>query len=365
MKIECEKEKISSVAEKSQRVAAKNNSLPILQCLLFIAHADGVKIKSTNIDVGVETTIPCRVFREGVVAVPAQVAANILSALPGKKITLEEKDGNLEIISESSKTTIKSIPPDDFPLFPSLVKENSLTISAKHFLYGIKSVWYSASISSIKPELSAVYIYYEGQYIYFVATDSFRLAEKRTPYKNTPPHGRILVPTKNLIEISKFLEDVDGDVDVYFSKNQLHIILPNTYLTSRLVEGIFPDYRQIIPTEYSTQATVLKNDFLTTLKTANIFIDRFNQLTFKIIPQEKKITLETQNPDIGKTSVSIPALIAGDAIEIRFNHRYVLDCLQSIPEESILLQFSNKNKPLRILGVNNGSFQYIVMPMNR
>ncbi|MEK7531957.1 MAG: DNA polymerase III subunit beta [Patescibacteria group bacterium] len=366
MKVECEKEKFTKAVQKAEKISGRGSNLPILSCLLISATGKSLKIRSTNIDLAVEITLSAKVEKEGVVAVPASILSNFLNNLPGKKnLTLFEKDGNIEISSEIASTTIKSFPTDDFPLFPSIQKEFEYQIPSNYLLQGVRSVQYSALTSNIKPELSSICMYSEGGQLYFVATDSFRLSEKHFPFKGDPITNKILIPYKNFIEIIKFFEEYSGDVSVIYSKNQIFFLFDTIYLTSRLVEGNFPDYRQIIPKEFSTEATLLKEDFLNALKVNNVFVDKFNQLTFILSPKEKKITLISQNADVGKTNVSLPSAITGEAFEIRFNHRYVSDCLPSITKESVVLRFSDKNKPLAISGVGDNSFLYIVMPMNR
>lgn len=366
MKVECEKEKFTKAVLKAEKITQKGSNLPILSCLLISATGKSLKIRATNIDLAVEITLPAKVEKEGVVAVPASILSNFLNNLPGKKnLILLERDGNMEISSEFASTTIKSHTTDDFPLFPSINKESEYQIPSKYLLQGVRSVQYSALTSAIKPELSSICIYSEGGQLYFVATDSFRLSEKHFPFKGDPITKKILIPYKNLIEISKFLEEYNGEVVVVYSKNQIFFLFNEIYLTSRLVEGNFPDYKQIIPKEFSSEATLLKEDLLSALKVNNVFIDKFNQLNFILSPKDKKLTLLSQNADIGKTSISLPASLVGENLEIRFNHRYISDCLPSITGESVVLRFSDKNKPLVISGVGDTSFLYVVMPMNR
>jgi DNA polymerase-3 subunit beta len=176
---------------------------------------------------------------------------NFLSTLKNKNVTLESEEGNLKITTETNKTVIKSLNHEDFPTIPVLKGEKTLNLSARDFIKGIKSVWYSSATSSMKPELSSIYIYSEDDTSIFVATDSFRLAEKKVKMKNAKDIGSLLIPVKNVPDILRVLEACEGEVEVSFTKNQISFRYNGVYLTSRVVDGVFPDYRQIIPKSHT------------------------------------------------------------------------------------------------------------------
>ena len=173
----------------------------------------------------------------------------------------------------------------------------------KDFLEGVRSVWYAASVSSMKPELSSVFLTHNEDEVVFVATDSFRLAEKKIRVKKLQKFSDILIPVKNIIDIIKILDGLGDEVLVQISEDQIALQLEGVYITSRLVEGNFPDYKQIIPKETKTTIKILKQDLLSGLKTANIFSDRFNKITFHIEPQNKKLSLKTKNSDVGENKI--------------------------------------------------------------
>ena len=231
---------------------------------------------------------------------------------------------------------------------------------------GIRSVSYSASPSHIKPELASVVIYSDGKQIIFVSTDSFRLAEKKVSAGLTREIPQTIVPIKNAVELAKVAEELGGhNMKIFLSKNQIAIDGDGIYFVSRVIDGSFPDYKQIIPKEWKTEAVVLKEDFLRALRTATVFSDSFNQTTISVLPGKKKMTLKTKNTDVGEGDLAIQAAISGESIDINFNHRYLSDCLPSIVSDSVSLSFSGTGKAAMIRGVSDSSFSYIVMPMNR
>lgn len=366
MKIECLREKLGSAIAKAERVTGKNLTLPILSCVLLQAHDNTLVVRSTNLDVGLEIKIPVKIEKEGTVIVPGGVLSSFINNLKDdKSVHLEAVDGNLKVFSSTQSTIIKGQPADDFPTIPSLEKEREFEIDAKDLLKGFRAVWYSAAVSSMKPELSSVCIYGEDDAVVFVATDSFRLAEKHIKTKKAKDVGTILIPFKNVVEIIKVFEDTDGSVKVSLNKNQITFAFDGIYLISRIVEGAFPDYKQIIPKEFKTEAIVLKQDIISSLKISNIFSDKFNQINIKIHPKSKKLELKTKNNDVGETINTLQATVEGEEVDINFNYKYIMDCFQSIDVDSISLNFNGTAKPLVIRPVGDKTFTYLVMPMNR
>lgn len=367
MKIECLKEKLTAAVSNAQRITGKNLTLPVLSCILLEAKDNNLKIKATNLDLGIEITIPVKVEEEGSVAVPGAILSSFISNLQDEKsIKLEVQDQNLFVGTQFNSTLIKALPTEDFPTIPVVPNERQFTINGKDFVKGLRSVWYSSATSSMKPELSSVYIYNnDDDGIVFVATDSFRLAEKQIKLKKSKEIGQILIPFKNVPEIVKIFEGVDADITVTLSKNQISFEYNGIYLVSRSIDGVFPDYKQIIPKEYKTEVIILKQDLINSLKLANIFGDKFNQINMKALPNNKVFELKTKNNDVGENENRLQASITGEDVEINFNYKYIIDCFQSIEADSVSLNFNGLNRPLVIRGVSDKSFMYLVMPMNK
>src|SRR3989344_1073451 len=270
MKLECSIEKIKNAILKVDKVTGKNLTLPALDSVLLICSGKSLKLRATNLSLGVEIEIPAKISKDGTVLVKGEVLSNIFGNLyQESQVSLESINNNLSLKTNNNNILIKCQPFDDFPTIPS-VSGNSLKIPAKKFIDGIRSVYYSSAISDIKPEISSVYIYPEDDNLIFVATDSFRLAEKKIKTKQTHDFDGILIPFKNISEIIKLFGDVDEDLSVSLTKNLISISGGNIYLTSRIIDGNFPDYKQIIPKNHTTEATVLKQDLLNSLKIANI-----------------------------------------------------------------------------------------------
>jgi DNA polymerase-3 subunit beta len=367
MKIECIKEKLHMAVSKAEKIVGKNLNLPVLSCLLFETKGNNLIIRSTNLDLGLEISIPVKIIESGKVAIPAQVLSSFLNNLSDdKNIILETKENILKVSSSSSEADIKTFLPDDFPTVPMIDEGKMSKISSKELIGGIKSVIYSSSTSSVKPELSSVYIYSNGdEGITFVATDSFRLAEKTIKTRKSVDLPGVLIPFKNASDILKILDDVNEEIQINSTKNQISFTFEGTYLISRVIDGVFPDYKQILPKETKTKVTVLKQDLINSLKISNIFSDNFNQMNISAQIGQKYIQVKTKNSNIGENTNKIEANIEGEGIEVNFNYKYIVDCLSSITSDSVYLSFNGVNKPLVVRGTTDKTFTYLVMPMNR
>src|SRR5581483_6798929 len=367
MKLEGLKEKLSTAISLAEKITAKSATLPVLKCVLFVAETNNLIIKATNLDIGIELEVPVKTEEKGEVAVPGSVLNNFInSSLEDKNIRFETKEGNLKVSTRRHQTLIKAVPHQDFPSIPKVENGQKITFNTKDLIRGFKSVWYSASVSSMKPELSSVFIYPDHDEVVFVATDSFRLAEKRLKIKNKKDFSQILIPFKNIPEIVRVLEQTgEAQVELSLNKNQLSFELPGIRLFSRVVDGIFPDYKQIIPKESTSEAVILKQDLINALKIANIFSNNFNHISLSLSPKNKLFELSSRNGEVGESQDKLEAALKGEDLEISFNYKYINDCFQSIDADSVQLTFSGPNKPLLIRGVNDRSFLYLVSPMNK
>lgn len=365
MKVECIKEKIRNAVSLAEKITGKNLTLPVLSTILLIVKDKVIKIRSTNLDLGIEIEIPAKVEKEGVIAIQGVILNSFLSNIYDTTVILESINNNLSVITNNSSTLIKSTPHDDFPTLPNISQGQSFTLPAQKLITGLKSVWYSAGTSDIKPEISSINIYTDSGNIIFVATDSFRLAEKKISFSRKEEISSILIPFKNISEVIRAFNDLSGDIIVRFNSNQISFQHDGIYLTSRLIDGTFPDYRQILPKGFKTEVIVLKQDLINSLKTTHLFADKFNQINIKINPRDKFFRFCSKNFDIGENVVKVDAALSGDPVDLNFNYKYIFDCFQSITKDSVSLQLNGESRPLIMQGVGDRTFTYLIMPLNQ
>lgn len=354
------KEKLELVG----RASTKHVTLPVLQCVLLEAKGNSLILRATNLEIGIEAKVKADVGEEGVAAVPASVLIQTTNLINQKEINIVYKNNSLLIDSGNSKTEIKCIPHEEFPSIPK-VPGKGQTLNCGLFSLGIRSVAFAASQSSIKPELGSVYIFQKKEHtLTFVATDSFRLMEKTVPQKGVTLDGSILLPHKNAVEIGRICEMSVSDPVFRHNDNQFSLEFPDgVYVTSRLTNGSFPDYEQIIPKEYVTHSTALKQDLLNVFKKTNIFLNKFMQVAISV--GKKSIVISAQNGEVGNTTESITAESDGEELTLSFNQRYISEALPHFVDDSIMLHLSGIGRPMVIKGTSDTSARYLVMPMNK
>lgn len=364
MQITCNRELLQKYISNADRVTSKHASLPILSSVLLLAQNKTLIIRSTNLEVGVEFQIPTDVKSEGSIALPGGLLANILASIPDEQqVTLTVKNGVCGIITKNKTLQVKGFTPDDFPTIPVIQGEEGFTVPSVKFIQGVKSVMMSAAISDIKPEISSVYMYQNGEFLVFVATDSFRLSEKKIKHPGiTLPHG-VIIPFKNILEIVRVLESTIEDIHFIITKNQMSCAGNSFYITSRIIQGIYPDYEQILPKSSLTEVTVLKADLINTLKLSTLFSDKFNKIVITVDPSQKVFKISTKNSDIGETESNLTATLVGEPVEISLNGKHFFESLSVIEKDSVIIQFNGVSKPAVIRGLGDSMFTYLTMPL--
>lgn len=356
-------EQLKILLDTVSRVATKHVTLPALSCVELVAEGNTLALSATNLEIGIRGTIVGTVSEEGTVLVPAHTLRETISLITQKEVVFTTEGDILHIEALSSKTDIKTMDAGDFPKIPN-VEGSTFTVQGSLFAHGIKTTAFAASQSSIKPELGSVYVFQKKEHsLTFVATDSFRLIEKTIPQKQLVFETTLLIPGKNALELARVAEETEGEVTLTVGENQCSLTTPTLYITSRLVSGTFPDYEQIIPKEYKTEATILVKDLSGALKKTNIFLNKFMQLTWTI--SEGTLTVSSQSNDSGATTESIHATTKGEELRLNFNQRYVSDIIPHVTDDSIHIKCAGIGRPMVITNAHEGSLRYLVMPMNK
>lgn len=343
----------------------KSATLPALSSILIIAADDGIKMRATNLETGIDLKIDGEQKSSGVVAVPAALLQQIASSLtPDGTITIEHTGDIVFLKSGTGKSSIKTTPYDDFPSIPfPETPQNRIVLPGVVLKNLFTSIASCASPSTVRPELASIYLSIEGGTLTAVATDSFRLAEKKVPLSNKGTQGKFLIPAKNAIDVSQALPD--DDIILSFDEHQCAFVSTSGMIVSRLTNAVYPDYRQIIPKESVVEAVVLRKDLENALKRTTIFSDSFQKISINFDPKKNIISLFAKNTDIGESTEALSAVISGGALDLSFNHRYLSAALSLTTAESLSLIAAGIGRPLLVKGVGDTSLLYLVSPMNQ
>lgn len=352
----------------SERITGKKESLPILSCILIDASEKSKEIvlKATNLEAGIEVHVPGEIVEKGIVAVPASILSQTMRSIGGDKVTLSSEEGNLLVESRGTKTLIKAVPHEEFPALSSADAKGDISLSRERLIAGIQAVSYAASPSMIRPDLGSIYISIQDGSMVCVATDSFRLAEKQVTDVGSKRSSDLLIPLKHALELVHVLERLDdSEVALAQGDGQLVLIGGGTRFVSRVVDATFPNYKEIIPKKFTTEATMLKNDLAEMLRKARVFSGTEMHVGLHVYPKKKIFSATARSADVGEMSDSIDAALSGEDLDINFHIGYIADCITSIASDSVVLGFSGAGRPLVIRGVSDPHFTYLVMPLNR
>jgi len=358
----------------AERITGKNLTLPVLNNIYLTTNKNELHILATDLELGIELTVSGKVEKEGQVVIPAKTFSSFLNSLTEEKITLEVEKQSLKVKSENYEALFQGINPEDFPIIPEVKTEKYIEVDKNIFRDAVSQVLPSIGYISTKPELCGVYFKLEKNTLTLVGTDSFRLAEKTISDNNFKTNIKdnleIIIPLKTMQEVYRISQEEPEDINftkIYPEVNQVQFSFKNSgeiRLVSRLINGRFPEYSSIIPKEFENKITANKKDLADAVRVAGLFCGKINDIKLTINPTQKKITIEAQDPSLGKSQNTIPIkTIKGTTLEISFNYRFILDALNSIRGEEVIIGLNKENNPGLFKDDKDNSFVYVLMPI--
>lgn len=369
MKLICTQENLNKGLNIVSHIASRNVTLPILNNVLLKAENGAIKLVSTNLEIGISAIVRGKIEREGEFTVQARLLADYISLLPKENIELNLEGDNLNIKCSSYKTFIKGLSAGDFPLIPQIEQKDEIKVNAMEFKKALASVIFAVTLDESRPEIGGVYFNFSGPTLTLVGTDSYRLSEKKLVLKQSAGEGKSLIlPLKTAQELFRILYDEgDGEISLFVSDNQILFKLSGEVeLVSRLVEGQYPDYKQILPEATKTQAKVMVNDFIKVIKSASLFCKPgINDVKVAVSKDKKSVVVASLNSSVGENVVNVDAEISGEDNEAVFNFRYLLDGLNNLDSGEASLELISGNAPGLIKPAGDDSYQYIVMPIRQ
>lgn len=344
-----------------QKAVPSKTTLPILEGILLEAKNGKLKITGTDLEIGIETTINVDVILPGRIVISSRILGEIVRKLPDSDIELELKDNNIiNIKCEKSHFKINGLTPDEFPELPQVKKENGIVLCQNKLKEMIRQTIFSISTDEIRPILTGVLFEAIGDKISMVALDGFRMAVKSYGIINDASF-KAVIPGKSLSEIGKILEDTDESVYIYFSKNQILVQIQDTIVISRLLEGEFINYKQIIPSDYKIKIVVETEKLIESCERAALFArdSSNNMIKFEINEDIMSIKSNSQNGDV-QEEIKIDK--QGEDIEIAFNAKYFMDVLKVIDSKSITIEFTTNISPSILRPSDDNCYLYLILP---
>ncbi|HOZ55695.1 MAG: DNA polymerase III subunit beta [Parcubacteria group bacterium ADurb.Bin316] len=375
MKITSLQENFKSGILIASHIAGKNVNLPILNNVMIEAKDGNIRLITTDLEVGITATVRGKIEKEGVFTVDSKVVSEFIALLPNKKVEIERKDSNLLIKSENYKTVVRGQEADEFPLIPKVERKEYFKAEANEFRKALSQVIFAVSNSETRIELTGVQFYFSGDKLIMAATDSYRLAEKEIKIKtNSKTDKKIIIPAKTLQELIRIMSAVKNenlseeseDIEFYVNDNQILFIIGNTELVSRLIEGQYPDYKQIIPSKSETSVSVNRDELVRAVKAASIFSKSgVNDVNLDFPLGKNKIIISSSSSQTGENITELEAAVNGKDNGIVVNFRYLLDGVNNIEGDTIKLGIIDGNTPCVLKSEKDLGYIYIIMPIKQ
>jgi DNA polymerase-3 subunit beta len=377
MKIICTQENLNRSLFIVNNIAGKNINLPILNNVLIRVENKIITLSTTNLEIGVHCSVRGRIEKEGSFTVPARLLTDFISLLTKEQFELSVDNDELVITSKNHQAKIKGLPADDFPLIPQIEKKTPFICDAQEFKKAISQVVFAITINETRPEISGVLFNFNAQKatLTLVGTDSYRLAEKTLPLKKTTTtNHKIIVPLKTVQEIARILgsfkeEDLgqENNIEIYLSEeNQILFSVNEVNLISRVIEGQYPEYKEIIPTTFKIQAIMDKQNFINIIKTSSLFSQTgINSVNLEFLSQDQVIKVSSANLQTGEEISQLEGKIEGQDNKIALNYRFLLDGLAALTEDEVLMEVIDKDTPCLIKSPGKEDYLYIIMPIRQ
>ncbi|CAN5557492.1 DNA polymerase III subunit beta [soil metagenome] len=361
MKFSVTKEKLLECLQQVQNVVSTRTTLPILSNVLLQTNGSEVRLTTTDLDVGVRGSFEAQIEKEGATTLPARRLFTIIRELPSSEIQFDVDGKNAASIrSGQSFFKILGLPEEEFPPLPKFDDSKVVTIRQKDLRDGLRKTSYAISTDETRYVLNGVLFSFKDNKLTLVATDGRRLAMLDIDLEFPRSHeADIIVPTKAVTELQRLLTD-DGDVRVSVGSGQIAFDLNNTLLVSKLIEGNYPNYRQVIPGEMKERVTLERETFLNSLRRVSLLAsDKSNSIKLNFAKNNIDITANT--PEVGEAKESLPVAYKGREFSIAFNPEFLMAPLRNLSEDEIFLDLIDEMSP-GVIKIQS-PFLYVLMPM--
>lgn len=345
------------------RSTTSKAGLPILSNILLRTDNSRLLVAATNLELASTTRIGAKIVAPGAVTIPAKIITEYVANLPNKPIDVRVVNDNVTLHCEGYSSTIRGVASDDFPELPSIDDKKSLTyeISANEFKHAAQQVVFACSSDQTRPVLTGVFWSSHAGSLYIVGTDGYRLAERRLT--ETKSDIEAIVPASTIQEVTRILSDTSSSIHILFDETQVRFRVDDSEITSHLIDGKYPDYRQLIPKKSDTNINVNKDDLLRTTKIAGLFArDIGGSVTMSADKDSQKLTINSISSDVGENSTTLDATV-DNSNQIALNSRYLNEALNVIGSRMVTIAFSSKLSPITINGDEKSNYTHIIMPL--
>jgi DNA polymerase-3 subunit beta len=361
MKLQVTQENLAKALNTVARVANTRNTLPILSNVLLKTSNNRLSIAATNLDIGITHFVGSKIEKEGSITVPAKLMQDFVSSLPDSVLKLELTDNKLHISTDQYQSSINGIAADEFPVMPAISEGTPLKLLAKDFKQALQQVVFAASPDDARPVLTGVYLHSNNDEVVMVATDSYRLAERKLD-KNKADIN-VLIPATAANDLLRIISDTDKEIVITHDDQQVLFQVGDVNLVARLIEGNYPDYRKLIPSKFATTAKLKRADFINITKVSSLFArESAGSITIKVDEPDKEVSINAVASQLGENTAKAKAEIKGTG-EVTLNSRYLIEALNAFGSEEIEFCFNGKLEPCILRSSTDPKYLHLIMPL--
>ena len=365
MKISIERDVLLGQLQTVSRVASTRSAIQALSGVQITASSEACEIRATDMDVGLRVPLEAAIAREGVVVLPARLMLDVVRSLPGDDVSIELRaaEQDVELISGNATFHIRTLRTEDFPPFPEPDPDTAVSLPAPAFVSTALKVAGSASRDETRPVLTGILVSASDRELRMVATDSYRLSVKETTLE--APLSRAFeanVPARALQELARVAgHSEECQLSVSVRRNQVLFVLDGIILSSRLIDGQFPNYRQLLPESFEHELRIAGAELTDVVRRISLLAQKNAPLRLAFKPGE--LTVSAQTPDVGEALEALPVAFTGDPLEIGFNPEFLRAGLEAIEEGDVLLKLISPLRPGLIEAADESRFRYLIMPI--
>lgn len=364
MELTVTQENLAKALSAVGRVASSKTQLPILSNILLRTDGSRLLVAATNLEIATTQLIGAKIAKPGAITVPARLVSEFISSLPKGAVELKVENDHLQIKAGTYSSTINGVVADDFPELPTIDETSSIqySIKADDFKQAISQTIITSSNDATRPVLTGVYWHSHEGFLYLAATDGYRLSERRLV--ETTSDVSAIVPTSSLQEVLRTVGDDVDEVEILFDETQVRFRAGESEVTSRLIDGNFPDYRQLIPASSETSITLQKADFVRITKIAGLFArESGGSITLTADSEKKTLSIHSIASELGENTSESPADVTGDG-QVTLNSRYLSEALSVVDGDAVTFRFSGKLAPCVLTAVEKDvQYLHIIMPL--
>lgn len=350
-----------------QRAVATKTTMPILAGIKLETINDNLVFSATDLDIAIQSTISITTITPGSVVVPAKYFIEMVKKLPDTKIEIkvDELSHQMTVIYGNSQLKLNGFDPQAYPLIPQIEADKIFSISSDLLRQMLKQVIFAVGFENNRPVFQGILFDCYQDNLTLVATDTHRLAMRKGRWsQGNVEEFSAIVPGKTMMEVLRLLPD-DEVVKLSFSQNQLAIQLPNTIIFSRLIEGQFPAYKQVIPAQWKSRMRIKTRELLETAERATLLSSKEDASTIKLLVNQYQLEVHSASSAVGTLKEEIPIYLEGEETQIVFNTRYLIDVLRNLDSEEMTMELTGSISPGIIRPLENENYLYLLLPLRQ